>query len=92
VGTRASIDQAGLLTRLSVTYYEQKQYQKSLKCVVEALRVAPNCPLAIWDYAGTLDMLNRKKRAFKFTNGLSVWAKTELHSENAGRAYALRAH
>jgi len=58
-------DDHWLLTRLSVTYYEQKQYQKSLNCVVEALRVAPNCPLAIWDYAGMLDMLNRKKRALQ---------------------------
>src|SRR5215475_3821245 len=58
-------DDHWLLTRLSLTYYEQKQYKKSLQYVVEALQIAPYCPLAIWDYAGTLDMLKRKKKALQ---------------------------
>jgi tetratricopeptide (TPR) repeat protein len=71
-------DDHWLLTRLSLTYYEQKQYQKSLKYVVEALQIAPYCPLAIWDYAGTLDMLNRKKKALQIYQWLISWGERRI--------------
>ena len=64
-----------LLTRLSLTYYEQKQYRKSLRYVVQALQIAPYCPLAVWDYAGTLDMLNRKKKALQIFQWLISWGE-----------------
>jgi tetratricopeptide (TPR) repeat protein len=51
------------LTRMGTTYYEQRRYRDALTCNKKALRLAPRCPLALWDYAGTLDMLGRKDEA-----------------------------
>jgi tetratricopeptide (TPR) repeat protein len=52
-----------LITRLGLTYYEQRQYKRSLNYSKKAIKIAPNCPLVLWDYAGSLDMLNYKKEA-----------------------------
>lgn len=52
-------DDHWLLTRLSTTYYEQKDYNKALEYVQQAVTLSPSCPLVLWDYAGTLDMLER---------------------------------
>jgi tetratricopeptide (TPR) repeat protein len=54
-----------LLTRLSSTYYEEKMYDKALEYVKQAIKIAPHCPLVLWDYAGTLDMLKREKEALQ---------------------------
>jgi len=48
-----------LLTRLALTYYEERNYARSLEYTTEALAIQPNCPLALWDHAGTLDMFGR---------------------------------
>jgi len=48
-----------LLTRLGLTYYEQFDYELSLQYAEAALEIAPACPLAMWDCAGALDMLER---------------------------------
>ena len=77
-GLRKGRDDHWLLTRLSLTYYEQKQYRKSLQYVVEALQLAPYCPLAVWDYAGTLDMLNRKKKALEIFQWLISWGEKTI--------------
>src|SRR5262245_26979566 len=52
-----------LLTRLSLTYYEQYQYRRALGLSAQALKITPRCPLALWDHAGSLDMLGDKRRA-----------------------------
>ena len=52
-----------LLTRMGLTYYEQRRYRQALAYERRAFRLAPRCPLVMWDYAGTLDMLGRKKEA-----------------------------
>jgi len=52
-----------LLTRLSTTYYEEKKYEKALEYVEQAYKLAPKCPLVLWDFAGTLDMLERNEDA-----------------------------
>jgi len=54
-----------LLTRLSTTYYEERQYQKALELVRQAEKIAPDCPLVLWDLAGTLDALDRPLEALK---------------------------
>jgi len=77
-GLRKNRDDHWLLTRLSLTYYEQKQYRKSLQYVVQALQKAPYCPLAVWDYAGTLDMLNRKKKALEIFQWLTSWGEKRI--------------
>jgi tetratricopeptide (TPR) repeat protein len=75
---RKNRDDHWLLTRLSLTYYEQKQYRKSLQHVIQALQIAPYCPLAVWDYAGTLDMLRRKKRALQVFQWLISWGENRI--------------
>ena len=67
-----------LLTRLSLTYYEQRQYPKSLKYVVQAIQIEPYCPLAVWDYAGTLDMLKRRKKALQVFQWLISWGERRI--------------
>lgn len=52
-----------LLTRLSLTFYEQREYKKALSYVKRALALRPDCPLVLWDYAGTLAMLGKTKAA-----------------------------
>jgi tetratricopeptide (TPR) repeat protein len=58
-----------LLTRLSSTYYEENQYAKALKICEKAIKIATHCPLVLWDYAGTLDMLGREREA------IQIWKK-----------------
>jgi tetratricopeptide (TPR) repeat protein len=81
---RKNRDDHWLLTRLSLTYYEQKQYQKSLHYVTQALQIAPYCPLAVWDYAGTLDMLNRKKKALQVFQWLISWGEKAIAYDECG--------
>ena len=56
-------DDHWLLTRLSLTYYEEFDYKRSLRYSERALALAPRCPLVLWDYAGTLEMLGQFKKA-----------------------------
>ena len=67
-----------LLTRLGLTYYEQKQYRRALQYELKALQIEPYCPLVVWDYAGTLDMLGRKKEALSIFRWLSGWGEERL--------------
>ena len=60
---RKEPDSHWLLTRLGLTYYEEQNYEKALFYDTQAMNLAPNCPLVLWDYAGTLDMLGRNKEA-----------------------------
>jgi hypothetical protein len=48
-------DSHWLLTRLGTTYYEERDYAKALEFARQAYRLAPNCPLVLWDLAGALD-------------------------------------
>lgn len=54
-----------LLTRLGTAYYEKHEYQKALKFCKKALRIKPLCPLVLWDYAGTMSALGKKREAIK---------------------------
>lgn len=53
-----------LWTTLGLTYYEQHQYVKALVCSRRAVELAPNCPLALWDFAGCLYMNDQESAAF----------------------------
>lgn len=48
---------------LSLTYYEQKQYEQALACSKRAVQLQPDCPLALWHYAGALSMTGREEAA-----------------------------
>lgn len=52
-----------LITRLGLTSYEERRYRLSLKYAIRALELMPSCPLALWDYAGSLDMLDKGQEA-----------------------------
>src|SRR4051812_11880883 len=40
-------DDHWLLSRLALTYYEQRQYRRALNYELKALQIEPYCPLAI---------------------------------------------
>jgi tetratricopeptide (TPR) repeat protein len=48
-----------LVSRLALTFYEQRRYNDALIHSERALELNPRCPLSLWDYAGTLQMLDR---------------------------------
>jgi len=56
-------DDHWLLVELAETYYEQKNYEKSIEYTEQALKISPHCPLVLWQHAGTLDMLKRSEDA-----------------------------
>ncbi len=56
-------DNHWLLTRLSLTFYEERNYKHALNVSKRALALAPYCPLVHWDYGGALDMLGRHSEA-----------------------------
>lgn len=71
-----------LLTRLALTYYEQRDYRNALRFDIKALQKAPYCPLAIWNYAGTLNMLGKNKEALALYRWLISWGEEHLaHGE-----------
>ena len=67
---RKTPDSHWLLSRLALTHYEEFDYKKALKRDEQALRLAPNCPLALWGYAGSLEMLGREREAIKIYSRL----------------------
>ena len=54
-----------LLTQLGVTFYEQKRYDDALKLFGASLAIVAECPLTLWNLAGTLDSLGNHKGAIK---------------------------
>ena len=53
---------------LSQTYYEQFEYDTALECAKRAVELAPQCPLALWHYAGCLSMTGQERSA------LAIWS------------------
>ena len=89
-GLAAEPDSHWLLTRLGTTYYEEFDYQRSLQLSEQALVLAPDCPLVLWDYAGSLDMLKRPQEALAVyqqlvNRGIDALANDEF---GEGRAWA----
>jgi tetratricopeptide (TPR) repeat protein len=84
-----------LLTRLSLTYYEEQRYLTSLRYSRNALKLAPMCPLVLWDYAGTLQMLRKHRAAIRVYGKILTRTVTEVANgdcgEGTGRARALLA-
>jgi tetratricopeptide (TPR) repeat protein len=54
-----------LLTQLGVTFYEQRRYVQALKLIEASLKIKADCPLTLWNLAGTLDMLGKHRRAIE---------------------------
>jgi tetratricopeptide (TPR) repeat protein len=53
---------------LSLAHYEQKHYDLALKCSQRAIELQPNCPLALWHYAGSLSMTGQDSQALVIWN------------------------
>jgi hypothetical protein len=84
---KRSPDDHWLLTRLSTTYYEQGRYAEALEYVDKAHALAPTCPLVLWDYAGTLDMLGRKEEAIKVYLSLMARGVAGIANDECGEGY-----
>lgn len=84
-------DDHWLLTRLGLTYYEQRHYEQALAYSSRALALAPECPLVLWDYAGALEMLDRPEEALQIyqrlvDRGVDSIAYGECGEGRRGRA------
>jgi hypothetical protein len=62
---RKSPDDHWLISRLSTTYYEEKDYQQALQLARRAVQLDRTCPLVLWDLAGALDAIGDKEQAIK---------------------------
>jgi len=52
-----------LLTHLGVTLYEERRYREALTPLLSSLEIVPDCPLTLWNLAGTLDSLGKSELA-----------------------------
>lgn len=64
--------------RLALTNYEQRKYERALHWETMALQEQPYCPLTIWGYAGTLEMLGRYRESVTLYRWLLSWGEKEL--------------
>jgi tetratricopeptide (TPR) repeat protein len=69
-----------LWLHLGLTYYEEKDYEKALKCSQWAVRLQPDCPLALWHLAGSLYMAGNESAA------VAMWTSL-LHMDVEEIAY-----
>ncbi|HVU87581.1 MAG TPA: tetratricopeptide repeat protein [Pirellulales bacterium] len=58
-----------ILTQLAVTFYEEHNYADALKLLLASLEFKDDCPLTLWNLAGTLDALGQYDEAQR----LFVW-------------------
>jgi hypothetical protein len=65
-----------LLTQLGVTYYEEGKYREALPIFLSSVRIVPDCPLILWNVAGTLDALGRPEDAIPIYTSLLRSTKT----------------
>jgi len=52
-------DDHWLLAQLAETYYLEKQFDKALELAEKAWKIAPRCPLTIWEYSESLIRLGK---------------------------------
>jgi tetratricopeptide (TPR) repeat protein len=77
-----------LLTRLGTTYYEERNYKKALEIEKKALLLAPKCPLVLWDYAGTLQALDKDLEAIQIYKKLIRKGINRIATEECGEGIA----
>jgi tetratricopeptide (TPR) repeat protein len=56
-------DDHWLLTMIGLTYYEEHDYAAAYEWCLKAIAQQPDCPLVLFHYAGTLEMLGRVEQA-----------------------------
>lgn len=77
-----------LLTRLSLTFYERFDYEQALRYVTQALSIAPHCPLVLWDYGGTLEMLDQPIEAMRVFRRLIRRGADRIANDTCGEGLA----
>ena len=85
---RKEPDSHWLITRLSLTYYEEREYERSLVLLQRAYKIAPSCPLVLWDLAGTFDMLERYQEAISVYRRLLRRGVTSVAFGDCGEGIA----
>ena len=85
---RRQPDSHWLVTRLSLTYYEEHDYERALIIEKRAYEVAPHCPLVLWDLAGTFDMLGRHRKAIAIYRRLIRRGVQSIAFGNCGEGLA----
>ena len=85
---RAEPNHHWLLTRLSLTYYEQRRYALALKYAKQAFSEKPTCPLVLWDYACTLQMRGRHGEALDLYARLVTRDPAALANDECGEGKA----
>ena len=73
-----------VLDRLSVTYYEEKDYQKAMTLIKKAFAIAPRCPLVLWDYAGACAALGHAEEAIRKYDALIDMYPEGFHEDECG--------
>jgi len=48
-----------VLTQLGVTFYEQRRYEEALRLFLASHGIVRDCPLTLWNLAGTLDSVGK---------------------------------
>jgi tetratricopeptide (TPR) repeat protein len=51
---------------LGVTYYEERKYKQALALFQASREIVDDCPLTLWNLAGTLDAIGRHSEALQF--------------------------
>jgi tetratricopeptide (TPR) repeat protein len=72
-----------LWARLSGVKYEQRNYQSALQAAEKALKVVPDCPLALWSYANATEMLGDTEKAMTLYRKLFHRGLEQLQSPDA---------
>ena len=83
-----SPDSHWLITRLGLTYYEQRNYDRALVYSQQAFRIAPRCPLVLWDLAGTQQMLGRHTEATRVFRRLIRRGVDRIAHDDCGEGIA----
>lgn len=65
-----------LMTQLGVTFYEQRRYEEALPFFMKAWKIVPDCPLTLWNLAGTMDALGNDAASERIYKWLLASNKT----------------
>jgi tetratricopeptide (TPR) repeat protein len=72
------------LTRLSTAYYELRDYTKALELARAAYRIAPNCPLVLWDLAGVYEASGDSRKAVATYSRLLKMGVRKIATDECG--------
>ena len=77
-----------LLARLALMHYELHDYRAAREYAKRAMTLEPRCHLALWEYAGALQMLGRHREAVKVYRRLTHRGAERIASGPCGEGLA----